>query len=185
MGNITVLVIELVVAVAAFAFGKWVVPNVPESVIDNLMTLEEWAAQLVRYAREFLSDKTGKKKMEKVVEMLAEIAKKAKIEVTEDQLKAIVQTAYEEMKAGEVSANVLEAEPLQGTFTPQNISIHIEQPQGSKVAVATDNVPEGALEENEDGTINTYNAAGEKTGTITKEEAEAAASDIDVVVAEE
>lgn len=39
--------------------------------------------------------------------------------------------------------------------------------------VQTDNVPDGALEENEDGTINVYNAAGEVVGRITKEEADA------------
>lgn len=182
MEHITVLTVELLVAIIAFAFGKWVVPNTPKSVLDNLKTLKDWAAQFVRYAREFLSDKTGEKKMETVVQMLAEIAKKEKIDVTEEQLKAIIQTAYEEMKAGEASAGALEAEPLQEAFTPQNISIHIEQPKNGTVAVATDDVPEGALEENKDGTINTYNEAGEKTGTITKEEMKKAASNVSDIV---
>lgn len=43
-------------------------------------------------------------------------------------------------------------------------------------AIATDNVPDGALEENPDGTIKTYDAEGHVVGSITKEQAEAAAA---------
>lgn len=39
--------------------------------------------------------------------------------------------------------------------------------------VATDNVPEGALTPNEDGSVNTYDADGNKVGTVTPEEAAA------------
>lgn len=38
----------------------------------------------------------------------------------------------------------------------------------------TDNVPEGALETNPDGSVNTYNADGNKVGTMTAEELKAA-----------
>lgn len=37
-----------------------------------------------------------------------------------------------------------------------------------------DEVPEGALQENPDGTVNTYNEAGEQVGTATPEEVQAA-----------
>ena len=40
--------------------------------------------------------------------------------------------------------------------------------------VATDNVPDGALETNEDGSVNVYDADGNKVGTATAEEAAAA-----------
>ena len=39
-------------------------------------------------------------------------------------------------------------------------------PAEVKKAVATDEVPEGALEDNEDGTVNVYDADGNETGTI-------------------
>lgn len=38
----------------------------------------------------------------------------------------------------------------------------------------TDDVPDGALEENADGSVNVYNKAGEKVGTATPEEVKAA-----------
>lgn len=53
-----------------------------------------------------------------------------------------------------------------------------------KVAVATDEVPEGALEDNEDGTVNVYDAAGKKTGTIPAAEAAAAAEGVTNIVVE-
>lgn len=40
--------------------------------------------------------------------------------------------------------------------------------------VTTDNVPEGALTPNEDGSVNTYDEDGNKAGTVTPEEAAAA-----------
>lgn len=48
-------------------------------------------------------------------------------------------------------------------------------PEGVQL-VDDDEVPEGALTPNEDESINTYNEAGEKTGTISAAEAEAAAT---------
>ena len=42
--------------------------------------------------------------------------------------------------------------------------------------VDEDEVPEGALEDNEDGSVNVYDESGQKAGTISKEEAEEAAA---------
>lgn len=41
------------------------------------------------------------------------------------------------------------------------------------IAVATDNIPEGALEENTDGTVKVFNAEGQVVGNMAKEAAEA------------
>ena len=45
---------------------------------------------------------------------------------------------------------------------------------GNVIGSLTDNVPEGALETNPDGSVNTYNADGNKVGTMTAEELKAA-----------
>lgn len=60
-----------------------------------------------------------------------------------------------------------------------------QEEQKKNIAVATDNVPEGALEENPDGTIKVYNADGQVVGSITKEQAEAAAAAITEVKVEQ
>ena len=45
---------------------------------------------------------------------------------------------------------------------------------GNVIGSLTDDVPEGALETNPDGSVNTYNADGNKVGTMTAEELKAA-----------
>lgn len=50
-------------------------------------------------------------------------------------------------------------------------------------AIATDHVPDGALEKNEDGTVNTYDVNGNKVGTATAEEvaeAEAQITEVEI-----
>lgn len=97
-------IIYCAVTVGAFCAGKYIFPNIPASVKDKLENLAEWAAKFVVWAREFKKTESGKEKMEAVVKQLKAIAAEAGLDVTEDQLKAIAQTAYEAMKAGEAEA---------------------------------------------------------------------------------
>ena len=184
MNDIIILAVQLGITVAAFVVGKYVFPNLPKNVTDKLMTLSQWAAQLVVWAKEFMKKQTGEEKMAAVVEKLKEIADEAGIEVTEDQLRAIAQSAYNAMKAGEKEAGDAAGEALATYYkigqreAAKGSTVNIytgTAPAEVKKAVATDEVPEGALEDNEDGTVNVYDADGNKTGTIpAKEAAEAA-----------
>ena len=54
----------------------------------------------------------------------------------------------------------------------------------SITATATDNVPEGALEVNTDGTVNVYDEEGNVVGYITKEKAEELAAQVEKVETE-
>lgn len=178
MNNIIILAIQLAVAVGAFALGKYVFPNIPKNVSEKLQELSGWAAQFVVWAREFMKTSSGKEKMDKVVEQLKKIADEAGLKVTEEQLRAIAQTAYEAMMAGTKEAGqTTEASQAEPATVPA-ITIINHGPAAVEtngtVAVATDNVPEDALEENPDGTVNTYNEVGEKVGTATKEQVAAA-----------
>lgn len=53
-----------------------------------------------------------------------------------------------------------------------------QEEQQHIIAVTTDKVPEGALDENPDGTVNVYNEQGQVIGTIPKEEAEEMATNV-------
>lgn len=184
MNDIIILAVQLGITVAAFVVGKYVFPNLPKNVMDKLTTLSQWAAQFVVWAKEFMKKQTGEEKMAAVVEKLKEIADEAGIEVTEDQLRAIAQSAYNAMKAGEKEAGDAAGEALATYYkigqreATKGSTVNIytgTAPAEVKKAVATDEVPEGALEDNEDGTVNVYDADGNKTGTIpAKEAAEAA-----------
>lgn len=179
-------IIYCLVTVGAFCAGKYIFPNIPASVKDKLTDLAEWAAKFVVWAREFLKTESGEKKMAAVVEQLTEIAEEAGLEVTEDQLKAIAQTAYEAMKAGEAeadtNADIATYYKIGQTAAAKGSTVNIYT---GAAAVATDKVPDGALQQNPDGTVNAYDADGNKVGTVSAEEAEKAASNVGVIITEE
>lgn len=164
MNDIIFAAINLGIAVAFFVLGKYVFPKIPKTITDKLFELGQMAEKFVVWAREFMKSSTGAEKMEKVVEMLKEVAEEAGLKVTDEQLQAIVQAAYEAMKAGEKEAQ--QAAPA-GT-----------------VAIPTNDVPEDALEDNADGTVNAYDEQGKKVGTIAKEVAEQAAANVTVILQE-
>lgn len=56
----------------------------------------------------------------------------------------------------------------------KNEELVVWDKNGNVIGSLTDNVPEGALETNPDGSVNTYNADGNKVGTMTAEELKAA-----------
>ena len=56
----------------------------------------------------------------------------------------------------------------------KNEELVVWDENGNVIGSLTDNVPEGALQTNTDGSVNTYNADGNKVGTMTAEELKAA-----------
>lgn len=130
MNNVIFAAVYFSVTLAAFLLGKYVFPKVPQTVTDKLVMLSDWAAEFVVWAREFLKSKTGEEKMAAVVDKLKEIADEAGLNVTEDQLKAIAQSAYEAMKAGEATA------PLEAVAAVPAATVVIN---AGTAAVATDN----------------------------------------------
>ena len=56
----------------------------------------------------------------------------------------------------------------------KNEELVVWDENGNVIGSLTNNVPEGALETNPDGSVNTYNADGNKVGTMTAEELKAA-----------
>lgn len=83
------------------------------------------------------------------------------------------------MKKGEAEAQP--AQLLEAITAPAMPTVVINT---HTAAVATDNVPEGALTDNPDGTVNAYDAAGNKVGTVSAEAAEEAASNVGVIITE-
>ena len=199
MENIIFNAVLLLISIGGFLLGKFVFPNVPKSVADKLRQLAAWADKFVVWAREFRKQDSGTAKMEMVVEQLKAVAKEAGWNVTEDQLRAIAQTAYENMMKGAAEAQQTQ-EPALGASAARYYEIGerkfaeastvvINMPGAAaenapRVAVATDNVPEGALEPNPDGSVNAYDEAGLKVGTVDAATAEAAATGVDAVIVE-
>lgn len=200
MENIIYNAVLLLISIGGFLLGKFIFPNVPKSVADKLRQLAAWADKFVVWAREFRKQDSGPAKMEMVVEQLKAVAKEAGWDVTEDQLRAIAQAAYENMmKGAEEAQQTQEAAQAASAARYYEIgqrkfaeasTVVINVPGGSAAvaapgaAVATDNVPEGALEPNPDGSVNAYDEAGLKVGTVDAATAEAAATGVDAVIVE-
>ncbi len=198
MENIIFNAVLLLISIGGFLLGKFVFPNVPKSVADKLRQLAAWADKFVVWAREFRKQDSGTAKMEMVVEQLKAVAKEAGWNVTEDQLRAIAQAAYENMMKGAEEAQQTQ-EAAQAASAARyyeigqrkyaeasTVVINVPGPAAGApgVAVATDNVPEGALEPNPDGSVNAYDEAGLKVGTVDAATAEAAAAGVDVAIVE-
>ena len=197
MENIIFNAVLLLISIGGFLLGKFVFPNVPKSVADKLRQLAAWADKFVVWAREFRKQDSGTAKMDMVVEQLNAVAKEAGWNVTEDQLRAIAQAAYENMMKGAEEAQQTQ-EAAQAASAARyyeigqrkyaeasTVVINVPGPAAGApgVAVATDNVPEGAPEPNPDGSVNAYDEAGLKVGTVDAATAEAAAG-VDVVIVE-
>lgn len=191
MDNVIYAGVMFVLTLGGFLLGKYVFPKMPADVTAKLTSLSAWAKDFVVWAKDFLVDKTGPEKMAEVIKKLQEIAKEAGWNVTEDQLKAIAQNAYNAMMEAEKKKQeeTATANPLEAATAPAaTVVINTHAPatvQTEKVAVATDNVPAGAMEKNADGTLNVYDAAGNIVGSVTEEEAEKMAADVTKIVIDE
>lgn len=186
MNNVIYAAIYFSATLAAFLLGKYVFPKVTPHFTNFLEDLEKmnvickWADKFVVWAREFLQTKTGEEKMDAVIKQLKKIAESAGIEATEEQLKAIAQTAYESMKAGEAEAKTVQLkEAITAQATPTVVI------NTGVTAVATDKVPDGALQDNPDRTMNAYDAAGNKAGVISAEEVAEATCNVEVIMTED
>lgn len=105
-----IFILQLLVLIGAFVFGKYVKPNIPAETFTDMASKFEiivaWAEKFVAWAAYFKKDKTGKEKMEAVISELRDIADKYGIEITDNQLKAIAQAAYDQMIKGENKENI-------------------------------------------------------------------------------
>ena len=105
-----IFILQLIVLIAAFLFGKYIKPNIPSETFNDVASKFEiivaWAEKFVAWAAYFKKDKTGKEKMEAVISELRDIADKYGIEITDNQLKAIAQAAYDQMVKGENKENI-------------------------------------------------------------------------------
>ena len=97
MTDIMWLGIQFVIAVAFFVLGKFVFPAIPK---DKLAIITSWAEKFVVWARDFFAETEGELKMKMVLEQLRIVAEQYGLVITDEQLEAIAQTAYDSMKKG-------------------------------------------------------------------------------------
>ena len=103
------LLIELGITIAAFLVGRYVLPKIKPNINVQDLTVQfqlllNYAESFCAYARQFLTQLSGKEKMDNVVEKLKAICDEQGIQVDEETLRAIGQKAYDAMVAGETTS---------------------------------------------------------------------------------
>lgn len=105
--DLIILFIQIAVVVVGFFAGKYFA-GLPKETIDSITSkiniIIKYADSFVSWANYFMKDKPGDEKMAEVVKQLSEIAKKYNLDITDTEIQAIAQKAYDSMKAGESAA---------------------------------------------------------------------------------
>ena len=99
-----ILLIQLILIVGAYLVGRYIVPNVPQETIQDATAkvnlIISYADKFVSWAKWFMKDYTGAERMAAVVEQLMNIANRYNLDISEEEIKAIAQKAYDQMQAG-------------------------------------------------------------------------------------
>lgn len=126
--SVIILIIQLVIVVGSFFIGKYLLPFIGnnketiETVLNQVTLISTYADSFVAYAKQFMKKSNGAEKMEEVVSQLNKIADRHGFSMTEEEIKAIAQKAYDNLKAGEEAAE-LEKKKAEAAVQNQTIVI--------------------------------------------------------------
>ena len=99
MNNIIVSGIYFIVILCSFFIGKYIFPKIKKTDIETIRCLSEWAYKFVVNARNLFGDSmTGADKKDMVELQLIELAKSYNIKISNDQISALIEDAYNTMK---------------------------------------------------------------------------------------
>lgn len=102
MDKIIIYAIELVVAIIAFLFGRYVFPTVKQYFSelnnDNVSTIASWAYKFVVSAKNQFEDGCGEEKLAYVTEQVSALCERNNIALTSEQIRALIEDAYVLMK---------------------------------------------------------------------------------------
>jgi hypothetical protein len=103
LNEIIYVAIELIILIAGFLLGKFVVPKILNN--KTIVTLSTWVYKFVISAKNQFEDGQGELKREYVTKAVQDLCKKININLTDEQIRALIEDAYTSMKAGEKEAN--------------------------------------------------------------------------------
>ena len=100
--DLIMAVIQLAVLLITYVIGRYVMPKMSKDTVKNItdtatMVLD-YATSFCSYAQQFMKAQTGAERMEWVVESINTICAKNGIEISEAEIRAIAQRAYNLMK---------------------------------------------------------------------------------------
>jgi hypothetical protein len=96
LDNIIFYAIELVIAIVVFLIGRYVFPALKNN--ETIASITSWAYKFVVSAKNQFENYTGEQKLEYVTEQVNALCEKYKIELTDEQVRALIEDAYDMMK---------------------------------------------------------------------------------------
>ena len=106
MNEIIFEVLKLIVMVMALLIARYLVPWAKQK-MDNeeIRELMVWVEKAVLMAEQVHGDKTGAERKEIVIEFLKEILAEKDIQITEEQLDALIEAAVKAMNMADLSSS--------------------------------------------------------------------------------
>lgn len=104
--------IGLIVSVLTFVVGRYVFPKLKSMTIDSdnefIKAISTWVYDYVVDAKNTLGDQTpGSNKKEWVVERLGNLLDSWGVELSDEQISALIEAAYEQMKRDNVDITII------------------------------------------------------------------------------
>lgn len=96
MADIIYYAIGLVIAIVTFLLGKYVFPTIKKS--DKLSDIVSWVYKFVISAKNQFGDNKGEEKREYVTKQIKTLCEKYRVELTDEQIRALIEDAYDMMK---------------------------------------------------------------------------------------
>lgn len=102
--DVIIFIAEICIITFIFFFNKYLAnnQNTRETITDitaKISIIIDYADAFVLWAKQFMKDSTGSEKMNEVVNRLNTIAKRYDLDISEEEIRAIAQRAYDLMIA--------------------------------------------------------------------------------------
>lgn len=98
MESIVYLMTWIIIAIALVIVNKTLGADSAKDVVMKTSLIIQYAEAFVSWARQFKSNLSGNEKMDVVIEKLTNVADKHNVDISEDEIRAIAQKAYDTMK---------------------------------------------------------------------------------------
>ena len=102
--NFIFLIINIIVLIVSYLVGRFLVPKVINQQLDTLNYVSQWAYKFVVAAENLFKNHSGSEKKEYVVAQIQILLKTIGIKMSDEQISALIEDAYEQMKNGEEDA---------------------------------------------------------------------------------
>lgn len=93
MTEIIFVILQVIVVIVSYLVGKYIIPKLSQDDLKTLELVKNWVEQFVNEAANF-KDYTGEEKKKYVSEQIAKILNEKGIAMTEEQISALIETAY-------------------------------------------------------------------------------------------